>query len=119
MARFELDGRDMKDSEFLVAKAGEQLLGFGRIRVHSGCDEFCTLGIIESHRSTGIGKMIISAIIKASTQPLYLACIIPSYFEPYGFKIVHDVPFQMKAKLDYCNEALPTGDEYVVMKYGN
>ncbi len=107
----------MNASQFLIAKAGKLLLGFGRIRIHKGCDEFCTLGIIESHRSGGVGKLIMNAIIMASKQPLYLACIIPAYFEPHGFKIVQELPSQMKDKLDYCNSALATGEEYVVMKY--
>lgn len=116
---FELDDRDLHAHQIFVAKSGESLLGFGRIRKHNGCDEYCTLGIIESCRGLGVAKLITQAIVKSADQPLYLACIIPNYFENQGFVVTNNFPEQMQNKLDYCNDALSVAEKYVVMKYKN
>jgi N-acetylglutamate synthase-like GNAT family acetyltransferase len=103
--------------QFLVAKQNDTLIGFGRIRKHHGCDEFCSLGVLESKRFKGIAKELISARIKIATQPIYLACIIPDYFESLGFKIVENYPIEMADKLNYCTSELVVPEKYVVMKY--
>lgn len=117
MKEFELDDRDLRYEQFVVAKKNEELLGFGRIRQHNGCDEFCSLGIIESKRFKGIAKELIMARIKIATQPIYLVCIIPDYFEALGFKIVTNYPPEMEDKLNYCTSELSVPEKYVVMKY--
>lgn len=93
------------------------VLGFGRILKHEDCHEFCTLGVIEPDRYKGIGKILVMAIIKASTQPLYLACIIPDYFIPFDFKIVENYPLALHDKLAYCNNELSVEKPYVIMKH--
>lgn len=116
--KFELDGRDMNAAQFMVAKQQQHLLGFGRIRKHPDCDEYCTLGILEEHRSKGIGQLITKGIVAVATQPLFLVCIIPSYFEPFGFKMISEgIPEPVRAKLAYCTSSLSVPEEYVVMKY--
>ncbi len=115
---FDLDNRRLKQSEFLVALYNGKLIGFGRIREHNDFSEACSLGIITSVREQGIGKILFSALIKKSTQPLYLACIIPNYFLPFGFKICKKYPIGMQEKLDYCIGSLPVPEKYVVMKLG-
>jgi N-acetylglutamate synthase-like GNAT family acetyltransferase len=114
---FELDNRDLHCNQFLVAKYSDQLLGFGRIRKHKGCDEFCSLGVIESKRFEGIAKELILARIKIATQPIYLVCIIPEYFEKLGFSIVNEYPDEIADKLNYCTSELLVPETYVVMKY--
>lgn len=111
-----MDNRDLQVKQFLVAKHQNELVGFGRIRKHGTCDEFCSLGVIAQEQNHGIGKRITEAIIKIHTQPLYLVCIIPHYFEPFGFKVVFDFPSQMQDKLDYCTNSLAVPEDYVVMK---
>lgn len=106
----------MQVSQFLVAKQHHKLLGFGRIRKHASCDEFCSLGVISEEQNQGIGKQIIASIIQIHSQPLYLVCVIPHYFEPFGFKLVTDFPPPIQDKLNYCNESLSVPEEYVVMK---
>ena len=115
--QFELDDRDLHCNQFLVYKKNDELLGFGRIRKHNGCDEFCSLGVVESKRSTGIAKELILARLKIATQPVYLVCIIPEYFKPLGFEIVKDYPPEIANKLDYCTSELVVKEKYVVMKH--
>lgn len=113
----ELDDRDLQVSQFLVARSDKDLLGFGRIRRHRDCDEYCSLGVLPQYRSQAVAKAITHAIIRVSTQPLYLVCILPAYFEPLGFQIVDRFPAAMQGKLDYCNEALAVPEPYVVMRF--
>jgi N-acetylglutamate synthase-like GNAT family acetyltransferase len=112
-----LDDRSLEREQFLVAKHQEEILGFGRIRKHKGCDEFCSLGVIESKRFKGIAKALILARIEISTQPIFLVCIIPEFFESLGFAIVSDYPNEMQDKLNYCVSELTVPEPYVVMKY--
>lgn len=117
IATFELDNRDLRYQQFLVAKENGKLVGFGRIRKHKGCDEFCSLGVLEEKRFNGIAKELILARIKIATQPIYLVCIMPEYFEKLGFAIVTEYPAEMADKLHYCTAELVVPEEYVVMKY--
>ncbi len=94
-----------------------KLIGFGRIRKHNGCDEFCSLGVLEEERFNGIAKELVLARIRIATQPIYLVCIIPEYFEKLGFTIVEEYPPEIVDKLHYCTSELLVPEKYVVMKY--
>lgn len=101
----------------MVAKQYDALLGFGRIRKHQGCDEFCSLGVLKEKRFNGVAKLLIEARIKMATQPIYLVCIAPKYFENVGFIVVDEFPEEMTDKLHYCTAELAVPEKYVVMKY--
>ena len=107
----------MHNHQFLVAKENDELVGFGRIRKHNGCDEFCSLGVLQTKRFKGIAKALILARIKIATQPIYLVCIIPDYFKTLGFVCVEEYPPEMANKLHYCTSELVVPEKYVVMKY--
>ncbi len=117
IGEFALDNRDLQWQQFLVAKERDEILGFGRIRKHKGCDEFCSLGVIKSNRFKGIAEALVKARIKIATQPIYMVCIIPEYFEKLGFGIVNEYPPEMADKLNYCVSELTVPENYVVMKY--
>ena len=119
IAEFDLDDRDLQQHQFLVAKENHKLLGFGRSRKHNGCDEFCSLGVLKENRFNGVARKLILARIKIATQPIYLVCIIPSYFEKLGFVIVDEYPPEIADKLHYCTSELTVPEKYVVMKYQN
>ena len=46
----ELDDRELKVDEFLVLKANNELLGFGRIREFETFSEMCSMGVLEKGR---------------------------------------------------------------------
>ncbi len=117
VAKFDLDNRDLQQHQFLVAKENNKLLGFGRTREHKGCDEFCSLGVLEENRFNGVAKELILARIRISTQPIYLVCIIPEYFKKLGFIEVSEYPLEIADKLHYCISELAVPEKYVVMKY--
>lgn len=117
--KFDLDDRQMHYSQFTIAKRNNKIVGFGRIRKHNGCDEFCSLGVIEDDRHHGVARALIEARIKIATQPIYLVCIIPEMFIPLGFVVVTEYPREIKNKLEYCISALAVPEPYVVMKKNN
>lgn len=117
IAEFELDNRDLRIEQFTVAKQNDVLLGFARIRKHNGCDEFCSLGVVEKERQNGIAKLLTEHAINTSSQPLYLVTIIPEFFETLGYQIVNEYPPEMQNKLNYCNSELSVPEKYVVMTY--
>ncbi len=112
---FDLDNRDLQFQQFVVAKLDHNVVGFGRIRKHKGCDEFCSLGILESYRHQGIARALTLVCIELSTKPIYLVCIIPEFFEPLGFTIVTEYPPEILDKLNYCISELTVPEPYVVM----
>ena len=116
---YELDDRDLHHSQFLVAKQNHKIKGFGRIRNHMDGCELCSLGVIEPERCKGIGKKLVESLIKKAEHPLYLVCIIPEFFIPFGFKITTQYPIALAEKLNYCTSELVVKETYVVMKYDN
>ena len=115
---FELDDRELKKEQFCAAFNDVQLLGFGRLWQHNDCIELCSLGVIPSHRNRGIGKAITTKLIETSKRPIYLTCIIPHFFTPFGFETVTSYPYSIQEKLDYCRESLPVEETYVAMRLG-
>lgn len=117
IAEFELDNRALDPAQFLAAYREGQLVGFGRIRPREGCDELCSLGVVTPYRRKRIGSALVKALVNKATQPLYLVCIIPEFFAPFGFSIVADYPAPLEEKRRYCVDELVVPEPYVVMKY--
>lgn len=113
--QFELDNRNLKQEEFIAAFRENELVGFGRLREHSDCVELCSLGVVTQHRRQGIGKAIVSELIKKSKSSIHLVCIIPDFFTPFKFQIVKNYPSAIQDKLDYCTQELIVPESYVVM----
>lgn len=77
----------------------------------------CSLGVIEPERLKGVGKQLVQALIQKADSPLFLVCIIPSFFSPFGFITVSEYPEEMQEKLNYCTSELVVPEKYIVMKY--
>ena len=116
---FELDNRELKLEEFLILKRDNTILAFGRLKKHKNCDELCTLGVIVNERRKGYATLLTKALIKKSTKPLFLVCIIPKLFIPIGFKIVSSFPIELTEKLNYCTKQLIVKEKYLVLQYSD
>ena len=116
ISEYELDNRELLHTQFLVYKKSNVIIGFGRIRNYANFDELCSLGVIEPERNKTIGKKLVSALIQKSISELYLVCVIPQYFQPFGFKIVNEFPNEIFDKLNYCTYSLVVEGVYVAMK---
>lgn len=97
-----LDSADMRAEEFTVAEDERKIVGIGRIIKHPDCRELATFGVEETHRKKGIGKKLIAELTKKANGPVYLATIIPGYFEKLGFVKAEKVPPSMLKKSDWC-----------------
>ena len=113
--QFELDDRNLKQEEFTAAFRENELVGFGRLRIHSDCVELCSLGVVTNHRRKGIGKAIVGELIQRSISFIHLVCIIPDFFTPFGFQIIEKFPLAIQEKLDYCTHELVVPETYVAM----
>ncbi len=116
---FELDNRDLKKEQFILAAEGSQLLGFGRLRKHADCTELCSLGVVMPHRMKGIGKAIVEALVTNNTGAVYLVCIIPDFFSPLGFQVTEKYPTSVKDKINYCTQELAVPEPYEAMIFRN
>jgi N-acetylglutamate synthase-like GNAT family acetyltransferase len=115
IGEFCLDGRYSHKEEFLTLSINSKLVAFGRIREHQEVSEMCTLGVIENQRKKGYAKTLVNALMQKATQPIYLVCTIPSFFESLGFYICENYPEVIHDKLQYCNDSLSVKEKYVVM----
>lgn len=97
-----LDSADMQAEEFLVAEEDKKIVGIGRIIKHPDCLELATFGIDETFRKKGIGKKLAEELAKKAGGQVYLATIIPGYFEKLGFVKVENFPASMIKKSDWC-----------------
>lgn len=114
--KFELDNRELKKEEFYAAYHQDELIGFGRLRKHKDCRELCSLGVLIPFRGKGVGKALTAALLKSATTPVYVVCIIPDFFNHFGFKQVISYPLSIAEKLAYCTHSLPVDEIYVAMR---
>lgn len=118
IADFELDNRDLKKEQFVVAlDTNGEVLGFGRLRLHSDCMELCSLGVVTPHRLKGIGKALVNRLLRNTSNPVYLVCIIPDFFKPFGFEITEKYPASIQDKMKYCTQELIVPETYLAMRY--
>ena len=113
----QLDSNDLQLQQFLVAKKEGKVIGFGRLRTYSTCQELCSLGVIEPFRHKGAGTALSEELIKKSTLPLYVVTIIPGFFSRLGFEEVEEFPSDIGVKMSYCTDSLPVPETYVAMRH--
>lgn len=118
IGEFELDNRQLKKEQFVVAldEAGD-VLGFGRLRPHNDCMELCSLGVVTPYRLKGIGSAIVEHLLRNISKPVYLVCIIPDFFQPFGFEITEKYPASIQDKINYCTQELIVPETYLAMCY--
>lgn len=101
---YKLDDNDLSIDQFIVCKAGQELLAFGRIKKHSDYDELSSLGVLTSHRNKNIGRIMVHELIKLTTKNIFIVTVIPDYFAKLGFEITSEYPESMIAKLNDCKD---------------
>jgi N-acetylglutamate synthase-like GNAT family acetyltransferase len=115
ITQYELDSRNLQKQQFTIALRDNEMVGFGRLLEHSDCLELCSLGVMTTHRNQHIGKAIVEELIKHSVKNIYLVCIIPDFFKPFGFIVVQRFPKSIQNKMDYCTRELVVPETYVAM----
>jgi N-acetylglutamate synthase-like GNAT family acetyltransferase len=98
--RFSLDDEDLDYRQFVVAVDGAEIVGFGRIRPHKEVYELGCVGVKESRRNQGIGRMIVEHLINAfPSDDVYITTDLIGYFERLGFRQIEHGPKELIEKL--------------------
>jgi len=99
---FDLDHENMRAGNFRVAEEGGKIVGIGQILPHEDCLELASVGVLPEYQKTGVGKQLIRQLLDSVQSEVYLATIIPHYFERFGFKNTDRVPLSMLKKESWC-----------------
>lgn len=112
----DLDCEEMDVSDFTVAKKGDEIIGFGRLKRYDVCLEASTIGVVKEEQGKGIGSMIVKELLKRSKEDLYLICVIPGFFERFGFAEVDTFPDVLLKKCEFCHSFGYKKGEVFVMR---
>lgn len=100
LTRLRLDAEELDPRQFYLAKEGDKIIGFGRIKRYQRIYEMASMAVMEEHRGKGIGREIASRLINdCPNQILYLVTDIPAFFEKLGFRITDNYPSILGEKL--------------------
>ena len=120
---FDLDCEDMAYDQFITAKSDDNIIGFGRLRkYYEGtenkpyCTELATVGVIPEARKNGIGSMIVKELILNSSPGTFVTCVIPGFFNKFGFQPVKEYPRVLQKKVDFCKMYDFKDEQVFVMK---
>lgn len=98
--KFRLDDEDLDYRQFIVAVDGDEIVGFGRIRPHREVYELGCIGVVESSRNRGIGRMMVEYLINAfPSDDVYITTDLIRYFERLGFRQIKSGPEELIEKL--------------------
>ena len=97
-----LDYPGMDKDDFLVAEDGGRLRGIVGLKRHPGGLELCSLGVEPGGRRRGVGGELVKALLAGLREDVYLATVIPGYFERLGFRRTAVFPDAMVKDPDWC-----------------
>jgi N-acetylglutamate synthase-like GNAT family acetyltransferase len=100
--KLELDYSGMEADDFLVAEDSRKIVGICALKKYEDCLELCSLGVDENYRRCGLGKKLVLGALKKAKSEVYLATIIPEFFEKFGFKKSTQIPLSMVKKSEWC-----------------
>lgn len=101
-SRLKLDSPDMENDAFWVAEDNRRIGGICGLKRHPDCFELVALGVEESKRGQGTGGELVRALIREAKTDIYLATIIPGFFERLGFSRTSEFPLSMIKNAEWC-----------------
>jgi N-acetylglutamate synthase-like GNAT family acetyltransferase len=74
------------------------------LKKHADCLELCALGVDPAHRGKGTAGALTEALLAEAPGDVYLATVIPGFFEGRGFERAPVAPkaFVEKRKTGWC-----------------
>ncbi len=114
--REQLDNREARPEEYVVAEADGVLIGFGRLLEHPDAWEIACMYVEPGKRRRRIGTQIVEALLALTDaeRPVYAVAGVPDFFTALGFAPAEDMPASIKTKADYCRRSFD--DVCVVMR---
>ncbi|MBN1939020.1 MAG: GNAT family N-acetyltransferase [Candidatus Aminicenantes bacterium] len=97
-----LDYDGMEHAPFWLAEENGRILGIVSLLAHDDCRELVSLGVSPEARTSGLGRCLIEAVMDAAGTDVYLATVIPGYFERHGFVRTERVPSGMAKDPAWC-----------------
>ena len=109
--RFRLDDEHLEAAQFIVARSGGSVLGFGRIKPYGGgVFELGCVGVLEEVRAQGVGRRLVEELVRRfPARQVYITTDLPSYFERLGFRRAEHAPPEILAKIDRVCSRLRSG----------
>jgi len=119
--RFNLDSEGLLPESLYVTEKNKLLAGFGRHKNYKDFTEIATIGVLEEYRSKGVGKLIVNTLVNTAPLPeIWLATIIPGYFEQFGFKTCNNAPEGLILKAENtCKKVCKCSSNVVFMRLLN
>lgn len=114
---FDLDWEDVDYVQFITAKRGPEIVGFGRLRIYESCAEIATVGVVHPERNKGIGTAIVKELIRQGPEEVYVTCVIPRFFSRIGFQTAKQYPAVLQKKIDFCKLYDFSDEQIFVMKH--
>lgn len=105
--RYNLDYSNMEADDFWVAEEQGKIRGICGLKKHLDCLELCSLGVEEKYRHQGLASQLVLALLQEMKGEIYLATIIPEFFEKFRFMKTDHVPSSMIKKSDWCAGCSP------------
>jgi N-acetylglutamate synthase-like GNAT family acetyltransferase len=97
-----LDSPGMEDDAFWVAEDNGRIEGVCGLKRHPDCLELCALGVQEGARGRGTGRELAKALLREVQGDIYLATVIPGFFERVGFSRTSEFPRSMAKSGEWC-----------------
>ncbi len=97
-----LDFPGMEKAPFWMAEENHRIRGIVSLLTHPDCLELVALGVDPEARSSGLGGRLIKAVTAAACGDVYLATVIPGFFERHGFIRTFRVPPGMAKDRSWC-----------------
>jgi N-acetylglutamate synthase-like GNAT family acetyltransferase len=101
-AALDLDYKGMEKDAVWVAEVDGLIVGIIALKTHPDSRELVSLGVDPGRRSAGLGGTLIEALMAETPGDVYLATIIPAYFERYGFIRTLTTPLGMAKDPSWC-----------------
>jgi N-acetylglutamate synthase-like GNAT family acetyltransferase len=100
VTRFALDGERLAPEQFLVARDGDRVVAFGRIKPYEHCHELGTVAVLEDARRKGYARLVVDALVARFPSPdVWITTDRPEVFARLGFHEVPEGPPELQAKL--------------------
>jgi len=107
IGKYLLDEQNIHWQEFFAARLKEKVVSFGRILDHGDSFEIASLGVDYYHRKKGIGKQMLSFLIRQAEKidarkPIYGVTHLPDFVGSCGFvEVSSDCPEYLDHKRKY------------------
>lgn len=98
----DLDYPGLERDRIWVADDGGRVAGIVALMKHGDSDELVALGVDPGRRSKGLGRRLVEALLAEARDDVYLATIIPAFFERCGFEVAPAAPAGMAKDPAWC-----------------